>query len=292
MRKNALKICCFVFALGAVGAFCRWLQNQIAFDDLGLSVKSSLNFVMLLVMLVSAIVFFVQTKKYKNSGLVAQTSFGYAFRGTTKLYKPVAWLLGAVMIFGGLVLFMTGEQGINQTFDRVLAVLAVFSGLFFPLTASATKNKNSSAMVCFFMTVPIVQFCEWLLTCYKYNSTNPTVWAYIIQIFAISASILAFYYLAGYSYGRVKTYNTMYFCMLGAFLDVIVLADNINFGEKMMFVSASGMLMFMAWMIISNMREPVVEESGEAEEINEAPEPVETIDVNSIINELKDENEI
>ena len=66
MRKNALTLCCFTCAAGAVGAFCRWLQNQLAFDSDGLSTKSSLNWLVALVIIIVVMVVIHRRKEIKK----------------------------------------------------------------------------------------------------------------------------------------------------------------------------------------------------------------------------------
>ena len=71
---------------------------------------------------------------------------------------------------------------------------------------------------------------------------------------SICAALLAFYYVAGYAFGRVRPQHTVFFCMMGAFLCLMCLADDRSFGIQLMTISAAGMLLFDGWMILSNMR--------------------------------------
>ncbi len=288
MRKNALTLCCFTCAAGAVGAFCRWLQNQLAFDSDGLSTKSFLNWVVALVIIAAAAGFYFFVRRIKKSGLVPAEDFGSAFRGSTRLYLPAAWVIGALMMVGALFLFANGANESSHTLLRILAVLSVFSGIFFPLAAQSTVKSADSGLVCLYLTLPVVQFCFWLITCYKQNSTNPAVWAYAVAILAIAAALLGFYYLAGYPYGRAKPYSFLYFSMLGSFMCIMSLADNRNFGEKLMFAAAAAMLMFAAWMVVSNMRPP---QSAPSQPLHTDMPQVSEKDLGSIIEEVKNEDD-
>ena len=110
MRKNALTICCFACAAGAIGAFCRWLQNQLAFDGTGLSKQSPLNLVVALVLIGTAVWMYFLAGKFKKAGFAARTGLKEALGGSTRFCLPAAWVIGALMLFGGLVLFVTGED--------------------------------------------------------------------------------------------------------------------------------------------------------------------------------------
>ena len=98
MRKNALSICCFTCAAGAIGAFCRWLQNQLAFDETGLSAASAWNYIVPLVLIAAAVCFYCIVARYKRSGLEMTTDFYGTFDGSTRLFVPLAWVIGAAML--------------------------------------------------------------------------------------------------------------------------------------------------------------------------------------------------
>jgi hypothetical protein len=289
MRKNALTICCFSCAAGAIGAFFRWLQNQLAFEESGLSKHSPLNAAVALVIAAAAVWMYFLVRHYMKSGLRPREDFGPALRGTTKLYSPVSWVIGALMLLGGLILFVTGTDMANPILVRVLAALTVLSGVFFPLAMSAARNDGPApGAVCLYLTLPVAQFCIWLITCYKQNSTNPVVWQYAVEIIAISAALLGFYYLAGYAFGRPSPYKSLYFDMFGAFMCIMSLADDASFGEKLMFISAAAMLLFTAWMNIANMYQP----EAPVPEPVQKPAPITENDIGSIIEEVRDDPEI
>ena len=256
MRKNALIICCFTCAAGAIGAFCRWLQNQIAFDSAGLSKNSPWNYFVALVLVAAALCFWFFVRKYSDSGLVMEKDFYSVFRGSTRFFVTGAWLIGAAMIFGGLILIATMGDDLPQVLYRAIAILGILSGVAFPLMATGSEKRLSPGLNSLFATVPVLLFCLWLITSYKQNSTNPTVWAYAVEILAAAGSLLAFFYCAGYPYGRARPRSSLYFSMLGAFLCVVTLADDRGFGLQLMFFSAAAMQLFWAWMIVSNMHNP------------------------------------
>ena len=286
MRKNALIICTFTCAFGAIGAFCRWLQVQIAFDEAGLSVSSMWNYIVPIVLIAAAVCFYAFVSKYRRAGLTMTADFYDTFQGSTKFFVPGAWILGAMMIFGGMVLIATLPDTLNKVLYRVLAGLAVLTGIAFPLTATGSQKRFEPGVNSLFATFPVLLFCLWLITSYKQNSTNPTVWAYAVEILALAAALLAFFYFAGYPYGRPRPGKSLYFSMLGSFLCIVALADDRNFGLQLMLVAAAGMQLFWAWMIVSNMYKP---EEKPAETAEDAAVP--TVNVDRIIDEFHDEEQ-
>lgn len=173
MRKNALTICCFTCAAGAIGAFCRWLQNQLAFDESGLSAQSVWNYIVPLVILAAAVCFYSFVLKYKRSGLVMTTDFYDTFSSSTLLFVPAAWIIGALMIFGSMILIATCADNSSVILYRILAGLGVLSGISFGLTAVGARRKYESGLICVFVTVPVIQFCLWLITSYKQIPRTP-----------------------------------------------------------------------------------------------------------------------
>ena len=290
MRKNALILCCFTCAAGAIGAFCRWLQNQLAFDKSGLSVPSFWNYIVPLVILAAAICFYSFVAKYKRSGLVMSTDFYDTFNSSNPLFIPAAWIIGILMIIGAMILIATCADNLSTVLYRILAGLGLLSGISFGLTAVGARRKYEPGLVCVFVTAPIIQFCLWLIASYKQNSTNPTVWVYAVEILAIAAALLAFYYFAGYPYGRAKPYNSLYLAMLGAFLGIVALADDRNFGLQLMLVSAISMQLLWACMIVSHRRKPAEPEPDSKTVSGAAPAAAPETDasVNSIIEEFRD----
>ena len=57
MQKKSLEITCYVAGAGAFGVFLRWLQDQLAFDENGLSEPSVFNFLVPLLLLAAAWMF-------------------------------------------------------------------------------------------------------------------------------------------------------------------------------------------------------------------------------------------
>jgi hypothetical protein len=284
MQKNALTTCCFTCAAGAIGAFCRWLQNQLAFDESGLSVQSVWNYAVPLIIIAAAICFYSFVAKYKRSGLVMTTDFYDTFSGSNRIFIPTVWFVGAIMIFGAMILFATVPDGVGSILYRILAGFGILSGISFGVTAVGARRRYEPGLVCVFATVPVIQFCLWLITSYKQNSTNPTVWVYAVEILAIAAALLAFYYFAGYPYGRAKPYSSLYFAMLGAFLCIVALADDRNFGLQLMLASAICMQLLWIWMIVSRMHKPE-EPEPEAEPSSDSV-PVTDVNVSSILEEF------
>jgi len=256
MRKNALVMCCYVCVAAAFGAFFRWIQNMAAFEtETGLYIPGSLWSKVLVLVCVAVLagllglVVGLQKKQYLPAENCAA-----AFRGTTPLPPYLYTVLGVVMVLGGLILFVTSKYQTLQTVLRLLAFLTVLAGAGFAHMMAAPYKKRESAMLCLSSGLLVILGCFWLVVSYKLHSNDPSAWSYGMEIMAIGADTIGFYYLAGYAFGRVRPYRTVFFGLAGALLSLITLVDDRTLGMQMMFVACAGMLMYACWMIIANMR--------------------------------------
>lgn len=82
----------------------------------------------------------------------------------------------------------------------------------------------------------------------------------------------------------------MYFAMLGAFLGIVALADDRNFGLQLMLVSAVSMQLLWVCMIVSHRHKPTEPESNPEAPSGSTPAAVTGTDVSvsSIIDEFHD----
>ena len=148
----------------------------------------------------------------------------------------------------------------------VIACLAILCGLSFPLICSAAHKRYSPGLTSLFMTLPVVMYCLWLIACYKANSNNPNLWVYAIEIITVCCLIIAFYYTAGFPYGKAKPRHAAFFCMMGAFLGIVTLADSRYLGLQLILLGSVGMLIMENWLLIQN-------RADKADEAEAAPAP-------------------
>ena len=266
--KVPLILSCYVCALGAFGAFFRWLQMQVARDaETGMMNPSILNILVPLTIICAAVLFYLRLKKLVDDGKVLPTEFYSALKGSSVLCPVISWVIGGVTAIGGVVAMLNLALDAQRGLYTVIACLAILCGLSFPLICSAAHKRYSPGLTSLFMTLPVVMYCLWLIACYKANSNNPNLWVYAIEIIAVCCIITAFYYTAGFPYGRAKPRWAAYFCMMGAFLGFVTLADGRYLGLQLMLLGSVGMLIMENWLIIQNMRD-----KDDSDELSPAPD--------------------
>ena len=265
--KVPLILSCYVCALGAFGAFFRWLQMQVARDaETGMMNPSILNILVPLTIICAAVLFYLRLKKLVDDGKVLPTEFYSALKGSSVLCPVISWVIGGVTAIGGVVAMLNLALDAQRGLYTVIACLAILCGLSFPLICSAAHKRYSPGLTSLFMTLPVVMYCLWLIACYKANSNNPNLWVYAIEIITVCCLIIAFYYTAGFPYGKAKPRQAAFFCMMGAFLGIVILADSRYLGLQLILLGSVGMLIMENWLLIQN-------RADKADEAEAAPAP-------------------
>lgn len=273
MRKNAMILCCYVCVTAAFGAFFRWIQNMTAFETgTGLYTAGSLwTKVMVLVCAAAIAGAFGLLWGLQRFSYFPTKNCEDTFKGTTPLAPYVVIAISALSVLGGVVLYVTAGGESNSFLLRLLAFFFVCSGLSFYHVMSVGTRKRESAMLCLCAAVLVWTASFWLVVSYKLHSTQPSAWTYGVEILAIGMDALALYYLAGYAFGRVQTYRSLFFGMVGAFLSLVALADDRMVGMQLEFAAVAAMLIYSNWMIMANMRTEPIPEQGE-DSGNQIPE--------------------
>lgn len=253
LQKKALETCCYVAGSGAFGVFFRWLQTQIAFTEEGLVDKSALNWILVLYILVVAFVFIRFVDKMRNERYFVPDEFSLALKNPGRLFAFFRWFAGGLMFVGGLVLFATCEIDPEATLLRVIALLALISGLSFPfILGAANSDFYRPNMVCLFSVPPIVMYAVWLVTCYKANAINSVLWQYSIEVITVCVCMIGFFRTAGFAYSAPNWPRSMFFAMMGCSLCIMSLADGRNMGLQIILLSTALMFLLYIWIMIAN----------------------------------------
>ncbi len=251
--NDALIMLCYVCALGAFGAFFRWLQMQVARDsETGLINPSILNFLLPAVIIAAAVVLWLRTKKLTDAETVFPTGMNEALRGLSLVYIIFAWVIAALAVIGGIMTIVNSALDSLRGMYVIIAVLAMLSGLSFPLICTASRNHYSPSLVSVFMTFPILMYCVWLIASYRANASNPNVWIFAIEIIAVCFIILALFYVAGYAFGRPEPQKACYLSLFAAFMCMTTLSDSRYMGLELIILATAGMLLMYGWLIVKN----------------------------------------
>lgn len=261
-HKRALELNAYAVGAGAFGVFFRWMQRQLAFEN-GLAKSSFWNLIVPLSILVVGYVFLRFEDRFKNQRCFLPDEFEEALASPGKLYSIARWAVGILMCAGGLAILATCETDKNAVMLRVIAVLAVLTGLSFPVLLSAANRERpwlKPRLLCLFSFLPILLFAVWLILSYKENAINSVVWDFAVEIVTLCVVMVSFYHVAGFAYGQPNVWRAMFFAMFGAFLCIMSLADARNVGLQLVLLSAALMLINYNWIMAANLRSKTAEE--------------------------------
>ena len=263
--KKSLELACYIGGAGAFGVFLRWLQLQLAFNELGLPDPSLFHPLLLLYAVAAAFVFLYFIRRYDNRRLYLPDEFPEAFAHVGKLYVAARIVSGLLVSAGGVLLYMQVEEDRHSTDWRLVAILAIVSGIAFVLwmTAANRESQPSVWLLCVLAFFPMFFLAAWMVICYKVNTINSVAWSYGPEMVAVAASMFAFFRLGGYVFGRPKWKRTLFCCMFAAMLCITCLADQRWLGMQVIFVGLAAELLLCSWVMVKNFRK------GEAPEKKE-----------------------
>ena len=258
MQKKSLEVSCYVCGAGAFGVFFRWLQDQMAFDDAGLAERSVFNYLVPLLILAAALLFNRFIEQAKSEKLYIPRDYCQALRNEGKLYTLARWVCGLVMVMGGVLLLSSCETDKDAKLMFILAGLAIASGLCYPLLLASANDKYGKlrhpTLASAGATLPVLMFALWLIICYKQNALNSVLWSYLIEMASVIVALLAFFRAAGFAFGAVKSWPTLFNIMLGVMMCIMSLADERYMGMHIIMLGAALQLLLYVWVLIKNMQ--------------------------------------
>ena len=241
---------------GAFGVFLRWLQDQTAFNELGLADKSAFHVMVPLFLLAAALVFRHFLNDYERRGLVLPEDFYRALETDMRLFELLRWAFGGVICLGALLLLMSTETDRYAGMQRVLSLLFFASGLALPLLLHlADRQPGPRWIPCTLSLLPVLAYSLWLVLTYRENSINPVAWAYVLPVGTAIMGMLTFFRLAGFAFGAADGRRAMFDCMFCALLLIMSLADERYTGMQAILLGSALMLILLNWTMVENLEQ-------------------------------------
>ena len=226
MHKKALGSCLYTACAGAFGVFLRWLEDQLAFNELGLADPSAFHVMLIAFIVACGIVFWRGITRLEREGYTLPPEIGPALGDQMVLHGILRILFGGLMVLGGLLLFAKSETDKFVTMLRVLSMLAILSGLAYPLVlAESERDEPRNWVLRPLMLLPMLLYATWLLLCYRRNSINSVPLSYGMEMLTTIVAMVGYFRMAGFAFGAAKTKHCMFASMLTATLCLMSLAD-------------------------------------------------------------------
>lgn len=252
--KKSLELSCYIAGAGAFGVFVRWLQLQMAFNELGLADKSVFHILVLLFVLAAGTLFWYFVRRFEKQRFYLPDEYTAAFSNEGRLYRIVCIAGGLIVCAGAALLYMQTGDDRNAADYRTLAILAILAGISFPVWLSFANSKTpvNINMLCVAAFLTMLFPAAWIVICYKLNTINSVEWSYIPELVTAAAAMFAFFRLGGYVFGRPRWRATLFTCMLATMLCIMSLADERFLGLQVILIGLAVELLLCCWIMVKN----------------------------------------
>lgn len=250
IKEFALRAMSATAVCSAFGFLARWMQNINIFDEnTGLAAPGAVTSWMLVLFTLAFAV---------GMGIYLLPTLGYGLssrpagdiRGDGKIYVTITMAVGAVFCLAGAAIFI----GAGDILDKVLGLLAIFSGFGFICVGRGGRDKADDPLCSFGTIVPVLFCCFWLVVCYKNNSADPVVWHYAIEVLAIAAAAVALYFVAGFVFCRPRLYHSALSCAVGAYLCFACLGDERSMIYQAIFAALGLFFTISVYQLLANLQ--------------------------------------
>lgn len=255
MQKTAVSITVTTLVLGVFGAFLRWLQNTGAYDaETGCTIPWHGTTIALVIYSVLAVALILLINLLWLRRYVHRDDMA-ALRCTGKLPTVLSWVFGVVFVLAACVLMFTAAQARYPMTQRLLGAFGILAGLSFPfLPGKADGSDKALGRVA--AAVVTLFCCFWLVCSWRDHSENPAVWVYVMEILAIAASAVAFYYIAAFHYGAGHGSRALPAVQLAVFFNLVTLFDSRSTAQQLMILLCAAMLLLLQTVLVGNLEEP------------------------------------
>lgn len=249
MQKNTLTIPAATLVMGIFGAFLRWLQSMIIFEETGLVTPGETISVVYTVYSLLAAAAMVCIARIWKKRFACPTDVSTALHVCSALPTAITWGFCVICGIAALVLMFTAGSAHYPTMQRCFGAAGIVAAACFPALPIRQGEGASARTGAAYL--PLF-FCYWLVLLYRTDAENPVLWAYAPEILAVAAGTMAFYYVAAYFYGRARPAAALLFLQLSAFLNLCVAFDTMSVAHKALFLVTAGMSLLLEYLLVSN----------------------------------------
>ena len=263
MRKEILLPAIAVVGGGAGFALRRW-ELATAFEaDTGLPIAgapATMALIALSVVVAAVLLILSFMGKYPRF-----SGYDQAFSAKDNtLYAMAGILSGFLLIGAGGLMAYDFATGANPIYTRlIVAVLAVASGLCVMSTVRDNFKGENKGKYSVPLLIPAFAFCVWLIAAYQVRAGDPVQLDYVYELFAIITSLLALYFMAGFSFEKAKCGPMVFFSLLDLPFALVTLADEHDWATLVLYGFAILYLLTSSALLLYNAARPLPQEPVE-----------------------------
>lgn len=229
-----------VFALGAAAMLLRKTEiDRVLTADGGFAVRGAAVSALLIALSVLAVVLSVAfAAVYAKKG-GAPLSYSRAYRADIAAFSVASAASGAVVVAAAFML--DGSVGLRASGlpFAVFRCFAILTGISYASMALAQLRRKDDTLLYLTSVIPALFFCMWLAVFYKNNAGNPSLRTYMYGVLALSASAVAFYYAAGFVYGRAHARGALASNLAALYFVMLAAADKKSTAEELITVASA-----------------------------------------------------
>lgn len=231
MKLKALLNTLVTAAAAAAGFFLRNHSLQNSLDSTGLPTEASAAIPLMWAFSALAVLVVLLTCLGRRELCGSYTQH----MGTSSLLFLVFSLAaGFVCLASGAVWLRDYIFAGEDTMELIMPLLVLLTGVsWMALSVSAFRGREVAGQA-LFAFIPALSFCILLIYSYREISGIPSAFIFAFRILAPAAAALAFYYSAGFVYGRPRPRITLFVMRLAALFSAVTLADGHGFAKSLL----------------------------------------------------------
>ena len=256
MQKTALTLTVSTLVLGIFGAFLRWLQTMSAFDkETGFPVPGAGTTVAFLVFSALAAAAFCVVTLVWLGRFDRGTDAARALRCDSVAPLVLGWVFCAVMAAASVILLFTAAQNRYPLGQRLFGAFGILAALSIPFLFGKKGSSGAGPVGRGAAVILTLFYCYWMVFCYKLNSEDPILWHFALEILAVTAAAVAFYFVATYFFGAGHAGRALIATELAVYFNIASLFDARSTALNALFIVTAALLLLLEYLLIANMSE-------------------------------------
>lgn len=239
-------------ALGVIGAILRKIELNTVFEPSGLAKQWQPITIALVVLSVLATVYFVFSSRGLKK-LSAVEGYNEVFAGGGIIPFALSVLATAGIAVGSVLYYINGGETILSAVLMLVGAAAAVA--VFALAYGVFKKRGDAKTAAVFSTLFVLFVCFWMVLEYKFRSADPVLLDYVYDFLALCSAALAFYYKAGFAFGRPKPASTMMFSRISAYFCIVAIPGASGTAQLLYFISLAVLLLADMPTLTGNLKE-------------------------------------
>lgn len=221
---------------GAGGIALRQWQLNTAFEpDTHLPISGSVStWVLLGFSLVLCLAFFLISFTKRSLPMTYESAFG----AKSPIYLLSLFASGGLVAGAGILSLLSWLQTRGSALYLFFSLFALGAAICILLTGIHNFRHSWKGQGSVLLVIPGFFACVWLMVCYQSWARDPVVSDYVFALFAILATMLSYYYMAGYSFGLYRETLCCFTACVAIFCSMVALLDANNLVDRLLFASA------------------------------------------------------